>query len=86
MGHTKYQGHKSNGSAVRALTDRKTDGQTNGQTDGCYQVHYLPRFAVDNYVDIEPKHDKNENYRTSNLMCNCGFTPLGNWPLDGGVT
>ena len=23
-------------------------GQTDGRTDGCYQVHYLPRFAVDN--------------------------------------
>ena len=25
-----------------------TDGQTDGRTDGRYQVHYLPRFAVDN--------------------------------------
>ncbi len=42
-----YQGHRSNSSAVRALTD----GQTDGQTDGRYQVHYLPRFAVDkNYA------------------------------------
>ncbi len=24
------------------------DGRTDGQTDGRYQVHYLPRFAVDN--------------------------------------
>ncbi len=29
-------------------TDGQTDGQTDGRTDGCYQVHYLPRFAVDN--------------------------------------
>ena len=34
--HAKNQGRRSNGSAVRA------------QTDGRYQVHYLPRFAVDN--------------------------------------
>ena len=26
--HTKYQGHRSNGSAVRALTDRETDRRT----------------------------------------------------------
>ena len=32
--------HMSNGSAVRVVTD--------GRTDGRYQVHYLPRFAVDN--------------------------------------
>ncbi len=44
--HAKNQGHRSNGSAVRAQTDR----QTNGRTDGRYQVHYLPRFAVDNYL------------------------------------
>ncbi len=34
--HAKNQGRRSNSSAVRA------------QTDGRYQVHYLPRFAVDN--------------------------------------
>ncbi len=28
----------------------KTDKRTDGQTDGRYQVHYLPRFAVDNYL------------------------------------
>ncbi len=28
------------------------DGQTDGQTDGRYQVHYLPRFAVDNYPQV----------------------------------
>ena len=27
------------------------DGQTEGQMDGGYQVHYLPRFAVDNNCD-----------------------------------
>ena len=26
----------------------QTDRQTNGRMDGRYQVHYLPRFAVDN--------------------------------------
>ncbi len=46
--HTKNQGHRSNGSAVRALTNKHTDGRTDGQTDGRYQLHYLPRFAVDN--------------------------------------
>ncbi len=34
-------------SAVRVVTDGQTDGQTDGRTDGRYQVHYLPRFAVD---------------------------------------
>ncbi len=29
----------------------RTDGQTDRRTDGRYQVHYLPRFAVDKYVD-----------------------------------
>ncbi len=42
--HAKNQGLRSNGSAVRA----QTDGQTDGQTDRRYQVHYLPRFAVNN--------------------------------------
>ncbi len=36
--HAKYQGQRSNGSAVRA----HTDGQMDGRTDGRYQVHYLP--------------------------------------------
>ncbi len=31
----------------RKQTDRQTDRRTDGQTDGRYQVHYLPRFAVD---------------------------------------
>ncbi len=38
------KGCRSNGSAVRAQTNRRTDGQTYR----CYQVHYLPRFEVDN--------------------------------------
>ena len=33
-------------------TDGRTDGQTDGQTEGRYQVHYLPRFAVDNENEI----------------------------------
>ncbi len=37
------KGHRSNGSAVRA----QTNGQMDIQTDRCYQVHYLPFFAVD---------------------------------------
>ncbi len=39
-----------------------SDKLTNGRTDGRYQVHYLPRFAVDNYTSAssnDPKH-----YRT----------------------
>ena len=44
--HTKNQGRRSNGSAVRAQTNRRTDGR--------YQVHHLPRFAVDNKVDRSP--------------------------------
>ena len=31
--HVKIQGRRSNGSAVRAQTDRLTDGKTDGQTD-----------------------------------------------------
>ena len=41
--HARYQGCKSNGSAVRVETD--------GWTDKCYQVHYLSSslsYAVDN--------------------------------------
>ncbi len=30
--------------------DGRTDGRTDRRTDGCYQVHYLPRFAVDNQI------------------------------------
>ncbi len=30
----------------------RSDGRTDGQTDGRYQVHYLPRFAVDNYCSL----------------------------------
>ncbi len=30
-------------------TNKQTNTQTHGRTDGRYQVHYLPRFAVDNY-------------------------------------
>ncbi len=30
--------------------DRRTDGRTDGRTDRCYQVHYLPHFAVDNHI------------------------------------
>ena len=26
-------------------------GRTDGRTDGRYQVHYLPRFAVDNQIE-----------------------------------
>ena len=37
-------------SSRRALqTDGRTDGWTDRRTDGRYQVHYLPRFAVDKY-------------------------------------
>ncbi len=42
--HAKGEGRRSNGSARRVVTD----GQTDRRTDGGYQVHYLPRFAVDN--------------------------------------
>ena len=45
--YAKYQGQRSNGSAVRAHSD--------GQTDGRYQFYYLPCFAVDN----EAKHATN---------------------------
>ncbi len=39
--HARDEGRRSNGSARRVVTD--------GQTDGRYQVHYLPRFAVDKH-------------------------------------
>ncbi len=39
-----FEGRRSNGSAVRV----QTNGQADRQTDRRYQVHYLPRFAVDN--------------------------------------
>ncbi len=31
-------------------TDRHTNGQMDGRMDGCYQLHYLPYFAVDKYM------------------------------------
>ncbi len=46
--YAKYQGQRSNGSAVRA----HTDGRTDRRTDGRYQFYYLPRFAVDKYRNI----------------------------------
>ncbi len=48
------QGCRSNGSAVIALTNTHTN--THGRTDGRYQVHYLPRFAVDNDLYRECRH------------------------------
>ncbi len=41
--HAKYKDQMSNGSAVRALTDRWTDGR--------YQVHYLPASRLINTVN-----------------------------------
>ncbi len=32
-----------------SITNGRTDVQTDRRTDGRYQVHYLPRFAVDKY-------------------------------------
>ncbi len=34
----------------RRRTDGRTDRRTDRRTDGRYQVHYLPRFAVNNYL------------------------------------
>ncbi len=36
------------GQTVQPWECPQTDGRTDGQTDRRYQVHYLPRFAVDN--------------------------------------
>ena len=44
--HAKDEGRRSNSSAKRVVTDRRTDRRT----DGRYQVHYLPRFAVDKNI------------------------------------
>ena len=58
--HTESQGRRSNGSAVRVQTD--------GQMDGRYQVHYLPPFAVNNY--LEPcRIKKNTMYITLASKC-----------------
>ncbi len=35
---------------LNSRTKFQTDRQTHKRTDGRYQLHYLPRFAVDNYV------------------------------------
>ena len=48
--YAKYQDQRSNGSAVRAHTDRRTDGRTDGRT-----LPYLPRFVVDNKYDTKSK-------------------------------
>ncbi len=39
-------------SLVQAGEHRQTNGQTDRRTDGRYQVHYLPRFAVDNKTTV----------------------------------
>ncbi len=46
----------SNGSAGRVVTDRQTDGR--------YQVHYLPRFAVDIQIGhtLSVSITTNQNY------------------------
>ncbi len=56
--HAKDEGRRSNGSAVRVHTNGWTDGQTDRRTLPTWQVHYLPRFVVDN-----------ENTRMSQLWC-----------------
>ncbi len=38
---------KVKGQTVQAGELGQTDRHTNGRTDGRYQLHYLPRFAVD---------------------------------------
>ena len=48
--HAKVEGRRSNGSSVRVQTGVRTDRQT----DRRYQMHYLPRFAVDNYSELGP--------------------------------
>ncbi len=40
------------GQTVQPWERKQTDRRTDGQTDGRYQVHYLPRFAVDKYCEI----------------------------------
>ena len=49
--HTKNQGRRSNGSSIRAHTDRRTDGRT----DRRYQTYYLPCYVVDKYY-VEDHH------------------------------
>ncbi len=42
-------------SNVKRFSQESTNKQTDWQTDGRYQVHYLPRFAVDKYwIICEP--------------------------------
>ncbi len=45
----------------------QTNQQANGRTDGHYQVHYLPRFAVDNNW-ISPSYELSQNLITSNKI------------------
>ncbi len=64
-------------------SDRHTKGRTDGRTDGRYQLHYLPRFAVDNkeILDVQNrKHEwqeKNIYYgsfcQRSSIKCQSGF-------------
>ncbi len=42
------QNIKVKGQTVQTGEVGQTDKQTDRRTDGRYQVHYLPRFAVDN--------------------------------------
>ncbi len=43
------QNIKVKGQMVQAGEVGNSDTHTDGRTDGRYQVHYLPRFAVDKY-------------------------------------
>ncbi len=47
------------------ITDKQSsDRQTHGRTDGRYQLHYLPRFAVDNNrVTIRERERERERDR-----------------------
>jgi len=46
----KKQGHRSNGSNMRAPTDKRTDTHTHTHTRTLYQTYYLLCYAVDNNV------------------------------------
>ncbi len=44
--YAKYQGQRSNGSAVRAHTDRRTDRRTDGQTDATNSIISLASRSI----------------------------------------
>ncbi len=63
----------------RAWTDRQRDRHTHKLTDGRYELHYLPRFAVDKYT--HPASGKVKVVAPPRQPTNHGFAHRGFFPI-----